>query len=560
MYARPITRRDVFLVLFGACSMYIWSFIFNRPREHSLLLGAPIDLNINEPEPNVSTPNAPTTVSTTAPPERDRDPLIGPSAPMTSLPHTSILAHAPGWTLFKNLYMANGTLLIVSPSNDSFPPIRMMTSPGYPAEATPEDMALREPKAEHMDFLTPEQAEKRWKASGTESTTYRVWSIKGNTILFNDPRQFLRHYYHFVAELILGTWVFWHGAFTKPSSDNSLSLSYSGASYPPPIHRVIFAHSDSDGWHDDPAFDAYFFRAALPYVTVEEQRAWEDRIVTTVPRSSDLATNRAWHFPLVLLTDRSASFRGPICGRTQRTAAEAWEYMLTKNQLIGAHAARWWDPLRETVWRFAGVNTPDAVNWMKQSFDREGLATKSDKEVTPSLVREGAFQELLPVPQKIVITYISRQLGPRRKLLDDAHDDLLLAISELVTRRKVKGEEWEFRHVNAQRLSKDEQIRMAADSTIMLGVHGNGLTHLVFMPPTRFSTVIEIFYPKGFAHDYEWTATAMGMKYFGVWNDTHFTLPNEPTVNYPPGFQENSIPVHGPSVAKLIEDRVDGRI
>jgi len=37
----------------------------------------------------------------------------------------------------------------------------------------------------------------------------------------------------------------------------------------------------------------------------------EDRIVTTVPRSSDLATNRAWHLPLVLLTDRSASFRGP---------------------------------------------------------------------------------------------------------------------------------------------------------------------------------------------------------------------------------------------------------
>jgi len=59
--------------------------------------------------------------------------------------------------------------------------------PGYPAEATAEDIALREPKPEHMDFLTPEQAEKRWKASGTESTTYRVWSVKGNTILFNDP-------------------------------------------------------------------------------------------------------------------------------------------------------------------------------------------------------------------------------------------------------------------------------------------------------------------------------------------------------------------------------------
>jgi len=54
--------------------------------------------------------------------------------------------------------------------------------------------------------------------------------------------------------------------------------------------------------------------------------------------------------------------------------------MLTKNKLIGVHAARWWDPIRETVWRLPVVNTSDAVNWMKQSFDREGLATKATKK------------------------------------------------------------------------------------------------------------------------------------------------------------------------------------
>lgn len=40
------------------------------------------------------------------------------------------------------------------------------------------------------------------------------------------------------------------------------------------------------------------------------------------------------------------------------------------------------------------------------------------------------------------------------------------------------------------------------------------------MSPTPISTVIEIFYPKGFAHDYEWTTRAMGMKHFAVQNDT----------------------------------------
>lgn len=35
----------------------------------------------------------------------------------------------------------------------------------------------------------------------------------------------------------------------------------------------------------------------------------------------------------------------------------------------------------------------------------------------------------------------------------------------------------------------------------MLGVHGNGLTHLIWMPPTPRSTVIEMFFKGGFARD-----------------------------------------------------------
>ena len=35
----------------------------------------------------------------------------------------------------------------------------------------------------------------------------------------------------------------------------------------------------------------------------------------------------------------------------------------------------------------------------------------------------------------------------------------------------------------------------------MMGVHGNGLTSLVWMKPTPRSTVIEFFFPQGFAHD-----------------------------------------------------------
>ena len=55
---------------------------------------------------------------------------------------------------------------------------------------------------------------------------------------------------------------------------------------------------------------------------------------------------------------------------------------------------------------------------------------------------------------------------------------------------------------------------------IMMGVHGNGLTSLVWMKPTPKSTVMEFFYPGGFAHDYEYTTRALGMVHYGFWGNT----------------------------------------
>jgi hypothetical protein len=80
------------------------------------------------------------------------------------------------------------------------------------------------------------------------------------------------------------------------------------------------------------------------------------------------------------------------------------------------------------------------------------------------------------------------------------------------------------------------------------------------MPITPISTVIELFYPGGYAHDYEWTTRALGMKHFAVWNDTSTTHPERTLPNYPEGFQGTEIPIYGPYVAKLIEDRADGNL
>ena len=110
----------------------------------------------------------------------------------------------------------------------------------------------------------------------------------------------------------------------------------------------------------------------------------------------------------------------------------------------------------------------------------------------------------------------------------------------------------------------------------MMGVHGNGLTSLLWMRPSPRSTVIEFFYPKGFAFDYEYTTRALGMTHYGVWNDKYvsyssaslipctnffykrvFTQPEVPhQQHYPEGFQGNDIPLDGVAVAKLVHKRL----
>jgi hypothetical protein len=115
------------------------------------------------------------------------------------------------------------------------------------------------------------------------------------------------------------------------------------------------------------------------------------------------------------------------------------------------------------------------------------------------------------------------------------------------------------------KLSRDEQIRLAARTTIMMGVHGNGLTHLLWMNNQNpRSTVVEFFYPGGFAEDYEFTARALGIRHYGVWDDTVFTAPDTPQIAYPEGFQGNEIPLseykrcHLPSASQSVSPRLRG--
>jgi len=108
-----------------------------------------------------------------------------------------------------------------------------------------------------------------------------------------------------------------------------------------------------------------------------------------------------------------------------------------------------------------------------------------------------------------------------------------------------------------------------------MGVHGNGLTALLWMKVTPRSTVMEFFYPGGFAHDYEYTTRALGMVHYGFWGaryvlsirhsglvsfsyyiNSSFSGAEAPPVAYPEGFQGNEIPLDGEVVAQLVHRRL----
>jgi hypothetical protein len=258
----------------------------------------------------------------------------------------------------------------------------------------------------------------------------------------------------------------------------------------------------------------FFLRSAWPSLTVETERDWSDRVSATALRPGELQ-GRAWWFDTILLADRSAAFRGPECGeRTQRTAAEAVKGVVPRESHTGFLERGWWDPVRRNVLRFAGVSE-HILDIGKRAFKRTSFGSPTTGGV-----------------EEVVVTYISRQ-AVKRHLVAEDHEGLVDALTELCERRG-----WELNVVAMERISKEEQLAIAARTTVstvslpigqyvdrlflrqfLVGVHGNGLTHLIVMPVTPISTVIELFYPEGLAHDYEWTTRSLGMKHFAVWND-----------------------------------------
>jgi hypothetical protein len=171
---RAISPRDAILILLGAASMHLFTFLFPPVHDSSSSIVFDTHLPSHDPQSNVSP----------ALPDTWHPPSASSTAPNLGreMPHTEIISHAPGWTIFRNLYMADGTLFILTSKPESFPEISLMTSTGLPAVNSPESIAERMPTARDISFISPEEALRRWGGDHSMRGLNRIFPIEGSTV------------------------------------------------------------------------------------------------------------------------------------------------------------------------------------------------------------------------------------------------------------------------------------------------------------------------------------------------------------------------------------------
>nr|XP_019012033.1 uncharacterized protein I206_02871 [Kwoniella pini CBS 10737]OCF50814.1 hypothetical protein I206_02871 [Kwoniella pini CBS 10737] len=132
-------------------------------------------------------------------------------------------------------------------------------------------------------------------------------------------------------------------------------------------------------------------------------------------------------------------------------------------------------------------------------------------EIQP-LQRGKAGMALYEVPN---IIYVDRQASGRR-LVPEAHRDLLLILRDLERAglaRTVVGK--------LEEMSYEDQIKLFAGADIVIGVHGNGLTHQVWMAPGGI--LIEVFPSGVFLRDYQVVSQVVGHEHVAILDNHVYT-------------------------------------
>lgn len=187
---RSISPRDAILILLGAASMHLISSFSSQVQESSIVFNTHVSSqdtlhDIPRPVQSATDPwhipvPVPRKAAPPAPPPPPPAPTPTPNLGQ-EIPQTELVSHAPGWTIFRNLYMADGTLFIVTSDPDSVPSIDFMTSTGLPAVNSPESIAERMPTFRDMAIISPQDAHQRWGGQSKDDLN-SIFPVEGSTV------------------------------------------------------------------------------------------------------------------------------------------------------------------------------------------------------------------------------------------------------------------------------------------------------------------------------------------------------------------------------------------
>jgi len=144
----------------------------------------------------------------------------------------------------------------------------------------------------------------------------------------------------------------------------------------------------------------------------------------------------------------------------------------------------------QKMWTNYVGNFP-AANWHQRVM--EGIHANEDEHAVDSA--------------NISVCYIDRQ-ATKRRMPDDYHNWLIQYIAHHPKMHLV--------HLHMEQFDPMEQIQIAASCQVMMGVHGNGLSHSLWMKPQSF--VVEFFWNFPCRYDYATAAQLVDHHYLAIVN------------------------------------------
>ncbi|ODO08574.1 hypothetical protein L198_00304 [Cryptococcus wingfieldii CBS 7118] len=196
--------------------------------------------------------------------------------------------------------------------------------------------------------------------------------------------------------------------------------------------------------------------------------------------------------------------------------------------------------------------TGDIAKWGKMNVLVPTVAAPGD---IFQQYRDNAIQSFGVSKSKIgsrglpVVVYLSHQKEPPRLRSED-HAGMITALKSLTSIAEVHI-------VKVGGMPKIRQVELLSRALVVIGSHSDDLVHVIWMPPSKGSTIIELFETGGFQRDFELMASSLNHNYVAVAGDR--VVPEEEWKIAGPSNGERpkgEITINPEVVVRIVEDIV----